>query len=74
MSPSVGDERRKESPAKAGLSLQEEPSNVTFTIDEYESNAADCTRNVMAVTKMRFLQRRGPAALAGVFAPRLGVD
>jgi hypothetical protein len=33
-------ERRKESPAKAGLSLQEEPSNVTFTIDHYETSAA----------------------------------
>jgi hypothetical protein len=33
-------ERRKESPAKAGLSLQEEPSNVTFTIDDYETSAA----------------------------------
>jgi hypothetical protein len=26
------------SPAKAGLSLQEEPSNVTFTFDEYETS------------------------------------
>ena len=33
MSPSMADDRRKESPAKARLSLQEEPSNVTFTID-----------------------------------------
>ena len=48
----------KKSPASAGLSLQEEPSNVTFTIDAYEYSAADCTRDVMAITKMRFLQRR----------------
>jgi hypothetical protein len=48
----------KKSPASAGLSLQEEPSNVTFTIDVYEYSAADCTRDVMAITKMRFLQRR----------------
>ena len=37
MSPSVADDRRKGSPAKAGLSLQEEPSNVTFTIDERQT-------------------------------------
>jgi hypothetical protein len=40
MSPSVADDRRKESPAKAGLSRQEEPSNVTFTIDEQEASPA----------------------------------
>ena len=57
-----------------GLSLQEEPSNVTFTIDGYEISATDCTREVMVITKMRFLQRRRPAALARVFTPRLGVD
>ena len=34
----------KKSPAEAGLSLQEEPSNVTFTIDGYGTSAADCTR------------------------------
>src|SRR5262249_55053306 len=38
MSPSVADDLRKESPAKAGLSLQEEPSNVTFTIDEQQTS------------------------------------
>ena len=48
----------KKSPAGAGLSLQEEPSNVTFTIDACDNSAADCTRDVMAITKMRFLQRR----------------
>ena len=48
----------KKSPARAGLSLQEEPSNVTFTIDRQANSAADCTRDVMAITKMRFLQRR----------------
>jgi len=31
----------KKSPAKAGLSLQEEPSNVTFTIDENKISAAN---------------------------------
>ena len=40
MSPPVADDRRKESPAKAGLSLQEEPSNVTFTIDEQQTSPA----------------------------------
>jgi hypothetical protein len=48
----------KKSPARAGLSLQEEPSNVTFTIHASDNSAADCTRDVMAITKMRFLQRR----------------
>jgi hypothetical protein len=48
----------KKTPARAGLSLQEEPSNVTFTIDAQTNSAADCTRDVMAITKMRFLQRR----------------
>ena len=48
----------KKSPAGAGLSLQEEPSNLTFTIDACDNSAADCTRDVMAITKMRFLQRR----------------
>jgi len=64
----------KKSPARAGLSLQEEPSNVTFTIDECNS-AADCTRDVMAIKKNAlFTAEAGPAALAGVFAPRLGID
>ena len=31
---------------------------MTFTIDEQEISATDCTRDVMAITKMRFLQRR----------------
>jgi hypothetical protein len=47
--------RRKESPANAGLSFQEEPSNATFTIDDHETSAADCARDVMAITRMRFL-------------------
>jgi hypothetical protein len=64
----------KKSPARAGLSLQEEPSNVTFIIDECNS-AADCTRDVMAIKKNAlFTAEAGPAALAGVFAPRLGID
>src|SRR6516162_6978329 len=51
----VGSRAAQKSRAKAGLSLQEEPSNVTFTIDDYQTSAAVCTRDVMAITKMRFL-------------------
>jgi hypothetical protein len=46
--------RRKESPATAAkLSFQEEPSNVTFTIDDHETSAD--ARDMMAITRMRFL-------------------
>src|SRR5262249_35595094 len=48
----------KKSPANAGLSFQEEPSNVTFTIDASQTSATDGTRDVMAVTKMRFFTMR----------------
>jgi hypothetical protein len=47
---------------------------VTFRIDGYEISAADCTRDVMAITKCAFYSGGGPAALAGVFGQRLGVD
>src|SRR5262249_13034259 len=47
---------QRKAPPVAGLSLQEEPSKVTFTIDDWETSAADCTHDVMAITKMRFLQ------------------
>jgi hypothetical protein len=39
-SPTPGVERRKESPAIAGLSLGEEPSNMTFIINQHKNSAA----------------------------------
>jgi hypothetical protein len=42
---------------------------VTLTIDEYGTSAAACTRDVMAITKMRFWvgrHRRASARVTGV--------
>ena len=52
----------KKSPARAGLSLHK-TSNVTLTIDEHKTSAADCTRDVMAITKVRFLGRAAPTRI-----------
>jgi hypothetical protein len=35
-----------QSPANAGLSFQEKPSNVTFTIDDHKTSAAGCARHL----------------------------
>ena len=64
--PSGSRTAQRKSPAKAGLSLQEEPSNVTFTINAHKTSAADCTRDVMAITKMRFLGRAAPTRTCGM--------
>jgi hypothetical protein len=55
----------KKSPARAGLSLQEEPSNVTFTIDAQTNSAADCTRHVMGSQKCAFYSGGGAGRVAG---------
>jgi hypothetical protein len=39
---------------------------VTFTIDSCEISAADCARDVMAITKMRFLGRAAPTRTCGM--------
>jgi|SRR5262245_38620 len=66
MSPSVADDRRKGSPAKAGLSLQEEPSNVTFTIDERQTPQLNsrCDGDHKNALLLVGRNKRGPDAIS----------